>query len=582
MLRFRTTQRLGPADAAGGWIYLGKDAQARERSTSSLGRPPLPLKGLLHEDARRLRTPYLDLIAREGAPLGKDPRWWAGTLSWKFPAVSDLLLLTSYVSLCRRLADDPGLLGAADLTVVVEDPWALRQIEEALRDREDAEFPERPSLGAAAARTFILGLARRVKWFGRMLRTWTAQRRSWAGARGRPPQEGVVIYSHLSARFLEGETGWVDPFLSGLEEELREAGAGTVRVTYPDTTGFEAELAKRKAYVVPLILHASLGDILRSLFAVPPRIRRAERVADVPIGILLRREWWHDFSRAGRCAFMLLHACARGFMRTGDWKALVFPWENQPQERMLLLAAQEAGVRTMGYQHTTVPSFQLPFFLGKGESAYAPLPDLILTSGEQPLEALAEGGIPRQRLRVGGTRRYRHFLENDTSALKKTGKDVLLMLPIDRFQSRPLLAALRRAFPGGGEGFDFLLRAHPSDPIDPASVGFPVADGGGPMGEALARCGAAVFTGSTAGLDALLAGHPVLRYRPDSLLDFDPCDMFGEDIFPTASDADLGEKLASLRRGDRSVPEEALRKTLRRVFSPLDRPAWIEGLGLSR
>ena len=61
-----------------------------------LGRPPRALGGLLNEEARRLKGPFLELTARLGK--GADAAsWWAGTLPGKAWDASDLFLLCCYL-----------------------------------------------------------------------------------------------------------------------------------------------------------------------------------------------------------------------------------------------------------------------------------------------------------------------------------------------------------------------------------------------------------------------------------------------------------------------------------------------------
>lgn len=551
-LLFGRPGALNPRDAAEGWIYLGKRDRL-DSLTAGFGRPPIPLGDRLHRHARRLRRPFLDLVADLGRDAEDESAWWAGTLPWKNPAASDLFLLCCYQALCLELVEE-----GRPMAVVVEDGWLLSQLEANLRGNEGAEFRGAGGLGVAMAAAAGLGLARRAKWLGRMV---LSRLRQELHSGGRPPgpsaQRRVLIYSHLLARSLEG--GWTDHYLTGLDEELAAAGYAVSRIADTDSTGFEAEVAERAGVVIPLILFASPAAFLHAAAGLPPAAR-AGALDGADISLLLRREWWHDFSRAGRCAFRLLESGLDGLFSASRFEACVYPWENQPQERMLLLAAKRAGLRTVACQHTTVPEMMLHFFPGRGETDRAPLPDRLLACGPYPLEKLRSEGFPSERLLLGGSRRYRPAA---AAAPAPGGSEVLALLPLDEEQGRGLLAALR-ALPRPP-----LVKAHPASRLKSTIDG--------PLDAALARCGPVIFAGTTSGIEAWLAGHPVLRFRGDSVLDADPCDMLSDADLPTAGDRDLPEKLAELSARPRPPGPAALR-ALEGLFSPVDKEVWLAAI----
>lgn len=553
-------------EPAAGWVYLGKDLGRRAQVESRLGAPSLSLGGLLREEALRLKAPFLDLIARLGRAQSDPTAWWAGTLPWKAWGASDLFLLCCYQSLVERLRGANPPQGLSPALVIVEDPWLLRQL-------ETAGGALWPACLAAAA----LGAARRAKWALRMAQSLLAQ--AWHSHGKRPvlpAAGGIVLYSHLLERSLAADGRWSDHYLPGFEEELSDLGHPVLRCTYPDDTGWEQALAERSQTVAPLILYASWRGFFRALMSLPPAAEGPQRLDGRSIELLLRRERWQDLSRAGRCAAIFLEDCAARFFAATPWKALVFPWENQPQERMLLLAARGSGMKTVGYQHTTVPRLQLPFFSARGEADWAPMPDLVLTSGPYALRLLCEDGMPSDRLRLGGSRRYAHLSAASTLG-PTSSEDVLVILPLDECQASHLLAALARAYPCGGAGFRFLIKAHPAAPLAPKTLGFPAELVDGDLAAALAHCAVVVFSGTTSGIEALLAGRPALRYRPELLLDVDPSELLSDAVLPTATDGDLREKLERLRHGD-GVDNAEARAALSELFSPVLPAVWREAV----
>lgn len=568
MLIFGKPDDLSPADAAEGWTYLGK-RDRMDALTAAFGRPPLPLGDGLHRQARRLRRPFLDLVSDLGSQEPDASAWWAGTLAWKDPAASDLFLLCCYQALCLDMAARAKRpLGAERLAVVIEDDWLLSQLRINLRGAPRTEFRGAGRLPPAVVAAALLGAGRRLKWLARMMMSRLRQSRH-SRSLALSASRQVLLYSHLMPRSLVGK--WTDHYLTGLDEELTAAGFKVLRVADTDVTGFESEVARRADTVVPLILLAPPAAFLRALLAVPPPARTAA-LDGVSIDLLLRREWWHDFSRAGRCAVVLIESALDALFKAARFEACVYPWENQPQERMLVLAARRAGVRTIGCQHTTLPEFMLHFFPGRGEAERAPMPDRLLACGAYPLEKLRREGFPPERLLLGGSRRYATAAGPGRAA---GGSDVLALLPLDPATTRTLLGAMGRL--SRDKGNTIMIKAHPAMNLKKEDLGFEAELADGPLEAVLARCGPVVFTGTTSGIEAWLAGHPVIRFRAEAQLDVDPCDMLGDDDLPTADEWSLPAKLAELRARPKLPGAPAL-KALEGLFAPVNKELWLSAI----
>lgn len=541
-----------PPDGAA-WLYLGWDLRERRRQALAWGQHPEPLGPLLREASASLRRPFLDLVAAWGRGQPDAAAWWAGTLAWKSWSASDFFQLCCYLAVARRLS----LTAAGPLVVVVEDPWLLRQL--------GVPAPLLPRRLAALA----WGLARRFRWSLRMALSWARTR--LAARVSLPPfgESAILVYSYLLDRCLASGR-WTDPYFPGLEEELAAAGAAVVRCTDPDVTGFERRLGGREG-VAPLMRYASWGGLARALFSLPASAPGPLSLDGMPIDHLVAREWWHDLSRAGRCAHLFLYDAAERLFSKHSWKALLLAWEGQPPERLLTLAAKRKGVRVVGSQHTTVSPFQLPFLLGEGEADWAPVPDVLLTTGPRARRVLAEGGVPAGRLRGGGSRRFR---APAAASVSGEGGEVLVVLPIDPLRARHLLSALGGAYPEGIPGVDVAVKPHPGDPKEPASLPFAARRVQEPFAAAAARARVVVFTGTAAGLEALSLGVPALRYRSDSLVDVDPSDVLDESALPTAGDEDFKDLLDEMLRRRRPPAASTVAAAYRELFEPLDAELW--------
>lgn len=551
--------------ASAEWVFFGVDVARRARVERRLGKPPRPMGAALRAECLRLRRPFLDLIAALGRPHASDPRWWAGDLAYKAWASSDLFRLCAYQSLARQFAASPRPLGVSELVVVVEDPWLHGQLAQTL-DGKLAKVAPAPSLLSGLTAAPLLGLARRLKW---ALRTADAMLQS--SATSLPPREPrpVLLFSHLQKRALS-KTGFVDHYLTGLEVELMNAGKRVLRFHDSDVTNLASQVASLKGFLATPRF-GSLFDLLAALRALPIRADESARLEGLPVGRLLAREWWKELSRAGLCSRLFFERCLDKMFAAYHPSSVVYPWENQPQDRMIARVARKRGARAVASQHTTTPLLQLPLYCGAGEAEWAPLPDVILCAGPAAVERLAEGGLPRRMLALGGARRAQDLRRH---APARRGKDVLVALPIDLSQAEHLLYALARAYPKAP--FTFKVKLHPSEkPPRGLERLAGAVRAKGTLTEELEGCAAAVFCGTSSGIEALARGIPAVRYRAESLLDLDPADVLSDEELPTAGDAELGARLDSARSAESAKAAGMGRRAVEALYGPVLPAVWL-------
>jgi len=571
------------------WVYLGKDLERREAAGRLLGgKPLLHLNGRLHAVADRLRQPFLDFIASLGQRQTDQLGWWSSSCSWKDFEVSSLFRLICYEHLVGLLVQEQETEGGL-LVVVIEDPWLFCQVRDAYSGRPGIRFHGAPSLWPARARAMARGLAARAIWAARLVENYLRQRWRWKAASLRADTKSLIaLYSYPQARCLKENDGWADPSLGELDNFLEEAGYAVCRFSPPEAGGFEEALRRRSRYFRPLILYASLPALMRAATASwTPVWPGAPQIDGLPIDWLLRREWHLDRWRQSYLNFRFFFECLLRMLETEPVALLIYPYENQPWERMLVIAARQRGVPIIGYQHGGgLARYMLPYFHGAGEAGFAPLPDRIITSGSYAHELLATGGTPPERLVMGGSLRYQYLRKNGAAAMSLSPGmpiRILVSLPIERDLGMHLIHALRRAFPdgGGAEGLEFAVKPHPSFPITEKSLNWPVSIVNGLFDEAIRPCAALIYTGTTTGLEALAMGRKVVRYRPELLLDMDRGEFLTRDEVVTCGDHDIREALRSVLRTLEAPdpPRHEWQKLLDCVFTPMRQDVWLEAVG---
>lgn len=544
----RVTQSPGTAC----WIYLGKNVEPYRWVRQCLGAENERFyDAKLRETSGELWQPFLDFVEAVGAQQKDALTWWSTRFSWKIWTASDLFLLVCYLAVAESCAEEAGR-ERLSLLIVVEDRWLLRQIREGLGACRWGLRVEDVPLHGERLKQLFLGAARRVKWLAATLIHYIRQRISWPHA-GLPvpaaPAAGIASYLSLSALETPGE--WRDVYLPGLDRLLTEEGLQVVRFTAPECAGWEYPISRRSAFAYPLILWLSPKRLLRSLaVSWRPRWPRPLRVKGHDIRWLCLREAWLEAGRSSLCAYRLHYECLRAALAQGPWRFLIASYENQPWERLQVLAARAQGVRSVAVQINPFSRFWLSYALGRAGQDRTSLPDAIGSSGEAAHRLLLECGTPASILKPCGALRYpdlagRLSKPNWTGPSSVERSRILVALPIDPVLTRHLLEALNASFPdgGAGEGLSFVIRPHPMCALGESWVRFPakVSDTSFTnLQQDLDACGTVLFAASTVGFEALAQGKMVLRYRSPRLMDVD--ENCGPHL-PAAGDSDFRERL---------------------------------------
>lgn len=567
------------------WAYFGKGVDPYRWTQTRFGsESEFRYEEKLRQAAEELRQPFLDFVAEIGSRQ-KDPvTWWSSRFSWKLWTASDLFLLLCYLSVARSLIEEN--LHEEKFLVIIEDPWLLRQLRETLGSSHPQIRVATVNLWKERFVCLAGGTARRVRWLWRVLRDSARQKRCWP--RGNPPAPetpAVGIFSYPSKNSFETAGIWRDSHLPGLDRMIVDLGWQAARFTPPECGGWEKELAQRSSYTYPLILWSTVGRVFRSLTAFWwPQWPERLQVQGQSIRWLCLREWWLETGRSSLCAYRLFYECLRGMLSSGNWKSLVTFYENQPWEKLQVLAARASGVKTIGFQMTTFSRYHLSYALGKGEEERMPLPDRIGSSGVSAHRLLLECGAPASSLKQCGALRYSNLLDRSQQSPPipnaETGPvQILVVLSIDPVLSRHLLEALSNSFPDGGvrEGLRFKIRPHPMCPIPSRWVRFPAAltpSDFSDFRESMNGSALILFTASMVGFEAAAEGKPVLRYRSPRLFDVD--DLYGPNL-PVATDSNLREELLrQVRSGFSSAPPEEERRWISDFFAPVNRAGMEE------
>ncbi len=418
----------------------------------------------------------------------------------------------------------------------------------------------------------------------------TAQRRPRAGATMRTGKVDVLIVSHLShpTQLQEEE----DFYFGAMQRLLRERGATSVLAL---------------ANHLPEALTATLNDSasapgMRTLLPNSLSLTAEMRVwaAGAAAGRALLNEAHRAHSPlykalahlAGRQALsghavrnLRLHYVIANLCRQLTPRIVITTYEGDASERLVWHAARQVRHRPLcvGYQHTSLRAHAHAIRRRVNAPGLPCDPDVVLTLGEITEAALAasEALRPVQLITYGTHRRPRAMLGASGSERvplclvlpdgDPSECDILFRFAIDCARQMPAVS--------------FLLRPHPASRFDatalhalsgnelPANVDLSAH---GTLAQHCARARYCLYRGSSAVIEAVLAGlKPFYVARPNEL-SFDPLYQLGEWRETVTGPAEFAARVAASGSVDSDAARQA-RQFCVRYLSPV-RTAALDAL----
>jgi hypothetical protein len=420
---------------------------------------------------------------------------------------------------------------------ICNDPWLFRH----LAQQPGVEAGQRPPLARREILLMLRGLAARLAVALRMAVAHITSRQLIRDA----PRGGAALLVYNHPRSMPSGH---DAYFGDLLRRL----SGLSRIVHTDGN---PQTAARLG--VPL--HA-FGR-LRDLFRLPgARWRPSTQLINGPYGWLIRRSAALEGGggQAGMIAWQ--QACQRRWLTMTRPSVIAWPWENHAWERDLVRAARHLGIRTIGYQHSVIGRQMFNYAPKSNPDGLESIPDLIPCSGQATLDQLSDWSMPRERLSIGGALRF----PSAASPRYEPSAPVFMALPFDGKVAAQMVAAARTV-----PAVRFAVRDHPMTPF-----AFAVEGNLFRAPEALEKqegVSTVVYAATTVGLEARLAGLPVLRFRPRGLI---ALDILPKNFTVPAVEAEnLGNALAQARR-----PEPVPRTNF---FAPVDPLLWQSWLGLT-
>jgi len=529
------------------WCYVGVSPARRQRLTQRLSiARRLSVGEELNRVAQDLRQPFVEWIAAIGARQRRQATWWSGRPASRSPLQTHLFLLVCYAHLIVRWAARFETLEGVRL-VIVDDPWLFRLLRRALKAAPGVRVIGRGIVEASsdAVRWLLrMPVAMGYALLGGVLSFGLARWYFPRPIEGAFDQHGpaTLLYTWLAPQCFAGPGRFHDPHTGRLDEVLGRAGQRVVRCT-PLKIGIRMGLLRRlqpfasQWLVTPRALQ--LGDVVRASVNrwTIDGWRDTPPLEALDCRLLLWRELLQEWGSLEVAGYQLWYRTMKRVLRRVGHRiaCIVYPFENQPWEKLLCLAVREDAphVRLIGYQHACVTPMSLDHQLGRSEASWMPLPDVIVANGPLHLMLLRNGGLPADRLINGGALRYEHLTGRGrppTTCVRtaRTPRRILVALPLSALHSVLLLQELVEAFPqpvldGTTVPLQWIVKGHPDLPVSrfwPRSSRLPpwFTVSGQPLSSLLSDADLMVYAPpTTSRWEAAASGVPVTPIDPPPL-----------------------------------------------------------------
>lgn len=570
------------------WFYLGQDTAQRESISRVMGRESRRFLGdRMLEIAEEEKQPYLDFLAGLGREQKNQRYWWASETSYRNPLTSDLFQLWCYGALFEKLCSESH--DKQPLQVVfIQDRWLYKYLRQRYRNAAPGlRFLSRKWLWPEATRLSARFTAYRIYFLQRALR-YLAKSGRFTSRNGRSTVKAgkdisrVYIYSWIQDRFFTGKGEFHDAFFSRLPAILAKNG---IEVAYI-TPLFLPEKLKSKCLAQGgfdftfLDNYIHLRDILKS-FSTRFRIKSGKE--SIHLKTLLQRQVLHEVFFQDHLAY---YFAFKRWLKENDREkiTIIYPFENQPSEKLLCIAAAESGrnVRLIAYQHSTMPSFLLNYFPGAGETSNMPLPQCIVADSDHTLETLEKAGYGTTKLVNGGALRYEYLYSAKKSRPQKdTDKPgtVLVALPYLHGLVQEMLLAVFNAFMDVNT-VEILIKFHPATVPERLGIKLPswpahFKETKKNITEIFSEVDLVVCWSSTMVLEMFLTGVPVIRYRSEDTMSVDSREEMNEIAVKSCHENDMRDVvLAALNEKNHPLQESG--RSIARFFSPVNEEVWRE------
>lgn len=528
-----------------------------EDKRTALVRKNLLARGMIEIDKselyfgerRNYRDSYVDFIGALNINNASF-KWWAFNFTSKNYFVNELCRQLFYASLIARLARQ-----YYALVIVINDRDLAEYLKHVLLQEGVSVQNKVRSLDG------ITGVLRRRTPAGilycvllKLRTTFAARRRVPAG----PPRRKVeclliTLFNHQS---FDSSGAYRDTYLGPLREYLESEGLISTTVGaafYHDLKTIRLLPFLPDGSLLPLDAFTPVGKFLFwavqcvLMYFSAPKVKGDTTFNGLDVAPLILKCIKREIGAGNFLLNVWYYLTIRSIPAQLHASVVVYPFENRSWEKMLVLALRAHGgdaPRLVGYQHAAITPRHSSLFFAKGEWDATPVPDSVVTTGDIPRDILVRiGQYPENRTFAGIGLRH-PAQRRDLREGKIDVRRILIILSSSVEEYVKSLLLLNKAFEGA-TSFDVVIRPHPTIPLSRAlelipPLTFRYRQASRPSAaEDLWDADVACYTSSTAAIEAIALGVPLVYMDLGDFMDPDPLFDFSDLKWTVRRPADL-------------------------------------------
>jgi len=479
---------------------------------------------------------FVDLIGK----LSKEKSsrlWWATDMASKNRFASRLsALLQQHAAICHQIFSNQ----CEELLIIGYDPGVFYQLRKQFKAADhkmiclDLMFPLKMQFWVGALKKRLGIIVNGLIFYGRAILARSTLRGKRKHSRG-AGAGNYVIKTFVYDSSFDSQGRYRDAFFGRLPEHLKEKEnvvvLANVLGNYRHCLGKIAHCSDQ--VIFPIEFFVSLGDclgaVLKLLF-LKVRFKDELYFMNYKVRDLVNREL--SGTANGIQIIQYLHyKCTKRFLREFPADRFLQTYENNPWERMCILAVREncPAAKIIGFQHTVVPQASLNVFISPQERDMAPLPDKVLTVGQVPKEIMKKyGAYEGYDIQEGCALRHEYIFQLKSLPRKREGK---ILMALEGIREAAQMVDYVIAQLGNDARYQIKVRTHPVLPWSyfekelirrrnrPAGI---LVSKDTSLQEDIQWADIVVYWGSTVVLEALKMGRPAIHFDNGALLSFDP------------------------------------------------------------
>lgn len=355
-------------------------------------------------------------------------------------------------------------------------------------------------------------------------RTYTVIR-TWFDSRSRPLMEGSKdVYFGRFPRFLKDNSRHIlyfGEFAYGFEHEFANLKAGL-----EDPVILGRSLLHGLDFIKAFRFQYSAGRRLK--------LQTGVKVLDINVDIVFKNYFQQHAQDPLIRANYLTYLAAVKLMKKIKADHIYMPYENYAWEKLTRLAVAKCGkgVKVTSFQHAQVALNATKFFMGKNERSARFFPEKLVTLGEVTRNFLIkQKHYPEERLVTGCALRQDYAITSERVPRTANRRVLVQLWSVEKSARLINFIYASGIHPGK---YNATLSPHPCNPIEVLiphldfkyEGNFPIFTGS--LQESFKANDLVIYHGTTASLDALANGLPVINVEFDDFISVDPLFDFND------------------------------------------------------